>query len=625
MCGIVGFTGTKDAKKLSAMLDSIIHRGPDDYAKQESDSFQLGMRRLAIIDLTSDIYPIRNENEDVFCIFNGEIYNFETLREELKSKKHKFVTKSDTEVIVHGYEEWGEKVFSKLRGMFAIVIHDTRENKLVIARDRLGIKPLYYSDFQGRLVFASEIKALFAGWDIDRSANDRSIYKFLMTRVHDDTKDTFFKNVKRLMPGHYMVVEGDGNYRIEQFWQPTVNTNFRGDKPDGHYAEQVKEKFIETVGLHLIADVPVGVNLSGGLDSSAVVSVANKLLRDGKDLHTGNQLSTFSAIHPGETIDESSYIDEVVKFTGANSFKVVPSVDEFWQEIEQWIYFQEEPVISTAPYAYYSVMRMAGKNVRVLLSGQGGDELFAGYIPYFRSYIKTAKEAGAYWEVLRESIRGFDLYQSFFKEAFDRAIQQNKQLDIQKMINMRNLSEINDQASIHHKHKSNLNERLMQDLTQTTVPNLLRYEDKNAMAFSIESRVPFLDHEFIELVLSIPAEQKIKYGWNRYVYRQALQGLIPEKIRQRRSKVGFVNSEWEWLQEKADHVRAIFKSDSFQQRPYWQAGIISDEFDSWVKGEKRGDGLMFWRILCVEMWLRQWVDEFKIYPREVKQLTKLKN
>jgi len=613
MCGIVGFSGSADKKRLDTMLNCIVHRGPDDDAGLQSDMFTLGMRRLSIIDLSDNLYPMSNETKDIFCVFNGEIYNYQALREELKAKGHVFPSESDSEVIVHGYEEWGiEGLLSRMRGMFAIALYDRRSEELFLLRDRLGIKPLYYAELDDRIVFASEIKAILAGWpELPRKANDKSVYRFLLTRVHDDSKDTFFDGVKRLMPGHYMSIDATGNYRIKQYWYPEVNTNFRSGKPDHEYAGELREKFIESMQLHLIADVPLGVTLSGGLDSSAVVSVANLLLQQGTDLHTKGKLLTFSAVHPGEKIDEEEYIDEVVNFTGATSFKVAPNVDEFWDEIDTWVYFQEEPTISTAPYAYYSVMREAKKHVKVLLSGQGGDELFAGYIPYFMSYIQTAREAGAFMDIARESIQGFDLYKGFFKKKLDQKLNRSKQLSVKSMITVYDKELLQD-SGLQHTHFKNLNERLRYDLTFGSVPNLLRYEDKNAMANSIESRVPFLDHEFVEFALSLPASQKIKHGWNRYVYREAMQGLMPEKNRLRRTKIGFVNSEWEWMKYKSDIILAIFESAEFASRPYWNAETVRNEFIASVNGERQGDWLMFWRILSEELWLRRFVDSFRV-------------
>jgi asparagine synthase (glutamine-hydrolysing) len=333
-------------------------------------------------------------------------------------------------------------------------------------------------------------------------------------------------------------------------------------------------------------------------------------LKSGTDLHTHDRLLTFSAVHPGESIDESEYIAEVVRHTGAESIKVTPNVNDFWNEIDEWVYYQEEPTISTAPYAYYVVMREAHKRVKVLLSGQGGDELFAGYIPYFMSYIQTARDANAFMSILRESIKGFDIYKAFFKQKLDSVIKKNQFLNVNNLLTISAADKDEMHGGTQHKHFTNLNERLRFDLLHGSVPNLLRYEDKNSMAHSIESRVPFLDHKFVEYALSLPADQKIKNGWNRYVYRNAMKGLMPEKNRLRRSKVGFVNSEWQWMREKRELISGIFGSEPFNSRKYWNGHTVLHEFNEAVEGRKQGDYLMFWRILSVELWLRRYVDKF---------------
>lgn len=264
MCGIVGFSGKPDNQTLDKMTESIFHRGPDDGGRVVNDNFSVGYRRLAIIDLTMGLYPLTNEDKTIQVMNNGEIYNYQALREELEELGHKFSSESDTEVIAHGYEEWGEKVVNHLRGMFVIVLYNKNKDELFIARDRLGIKPLYYTQVDGRVVFGSEIKGLLSGFNINREVDQDSLYKFLTARIHDTNQDTFFKNIKRLLPGHYMVINNTGEFQIEKYWNPTYSTKFSSEKSDAEYSKEFRDIFIEAIKLHLIADVPVGVTLSGG-------------------------------------------------------------------------------------------------------------------------------------------------------------------------------------------------------------------------------------------------------------------------------------------------------------------------------------------------------------------------
>lgn len=599
MCGIVGFSGARDSKRLRSMADLIKHRGPDDAAYLENNNYSIGFRRLAIIDLSKNIYPITNEDESLKVFLNGEIYNYLELKDKLIKLGHNFKTESDTETIVHGYEEWGLDFLKHLRGMFGIALYDSNKDILIIARDRLGIKPIYYTKFEDRVIFGSEIKPLIKVWDVNREADDFEVQKFLKYRVHDDSDNTFFKNIKKLNPGHFMIVDSKSNITIKQYWEPTFNPEFKSSKSDNEYSEEFKNIFTEAIDLHLIADVPVGVTLSGGLDSSGITSISTKLY---KEKHSNNPFYAFSAIHPGETINEEEYIDEVVKFTNADSIKMIPDVNKFWEDFDNWLNFQEEPVISGAPYAYYTVMREARKKVTVLLSGQGGDELLAGYIPYFLTYLKSAINNNSVLEAIRETLMGSDLYSKFF---FDKLI---SSLRLKNSINISGIVKRVSDKDIVFKDFNNLNERLFSDVTKLTTPSLLRYEDKNSMANSLESRVPFFDHKVVEYIFNLPIDQKIKYGWNRYIYRNAVKGLIPEKNRLRRSKVGFTNPEWEWIERKRDKFLEIFNSKSFKERKYWDYNLVISEFNATLDNKRSGDVMFFWRLFITEMWLRKFVD-----------------
>jgi len=627
MCGLVGFSGATNSEVLEKMTEAIHHRGPDAVAYMVSRNFSIGYRRLAIIDLSAE-YPMKNEKETIELVLNGEIYNYLDLRKELEEQGHEFKSNSDSETIVHGYEEWGEGILEKLRGMFVFVLYDKLKDQLFIARDRLGIKPLYYAQHDGRFVFGSEIKGIFSSFDVSREPNDKIVTRFLHKRLHDIDEETFFKHVKRLLPGHFMYVNADGSFDIKKYWDPSFNPNFSKSvtgekKSDADYAEEFKEIFSEAVKIHLLADVPIGVTLSGGLDSSGITALSKKLFDEAATIDQQangkkGEVIAFSAIHPGEKVDESEYIDSVVKATGIKSVKIQPNVDNFWEELDTWTYFQEEPVISTAPYAYYTVMREARKEVTVLLSGQGGDELLAGYIPYFLTYLQTAMDQKKLWPAIRETWMGKDLYFKYFLEKMngrrnsDNVIDPTRSLNLESRISnigTENKMELDSRFQIlDSKNSRNLNERLFQDVTSLTTPCLLRYEDKNSMAHSLESRVPFFDHKVVEYIFNLPIDQKIKFGWNRFIYRNAMKGIIPEMNRLRRSKVGFTNPESEWIQRKSDKFMEVFQSESFKARPYWKADKVIEDFDRYLKGELAGDDLYFWRLFSVETWMRTYVD-----------------
>ncbi len=475
---------------------------------------------------------------------------------------------------------------------------------LYLARDRLGIKPLYYSSTPGRFCFASELKAIFQDPLVPRAADKAVLYRFLLHRVHDAGEETFFAGVKRLLPGHYMTVTPDGRFSTTKYWSPEVNPEFSSSLSDAEYADEFADLFERVIRRHMIADVPVGVSLSGGLDSSGVSSVMAALMSSGADTHTAGSLHTFSALYPGQSIDESAYVHSVEEHVGSVAHYAYPTVDQFWDEITEWVWFQEEPTISSAPYAYYSVYRIAKGEVKVILSGNGGDELLAGYLPYFRTYLSSATDQHHYLAAVREALLGRDLYKSYARELISR-----RRPGGERPFSMPDLltASPGELARFDYHPSRNLNARLADDVLCYSTPNLLRYEDKNSMAFSIESRVPFLDHELVEFIFKLPIDQKIKRGWNRYVYRQAMKGKMPEANRTRRSKIGFTNPEAAWTKERAAQIREVFASAELASRGIFDPARLTAELDAWLAG-KPGDGLAFWRVLITELWLRRYVD-----------------
>jgi asparagine synthase (glutamine-hydrolysing) len=603
VCGIAGFTG-QDRVLLDRMLASIVHRGPDGEGVDVGPHFSIGMRRLAIIDVDGGDQPLFSADGNLALVFNGEIYNHAELRRELTGKGHRFVTDhSDTEVILRGYEEWGERVVDHLVGMFAFAITDRARAELFLARDRLGIKPLYYVDGPGRFAFASELKALFQDDRVSRQPDLDVLRRFLLFRVHDDGEATFFAGVKRLLPGHTMRVRADGTATASRYWDPEVNPEFSSSRTDDSYAQEFAARFDRVVARHLISDVPVGVPLSGGLDSSGVVATMGRLMAHGTDLHTDG-LYSFSALYPGQTIDESEFIHRVEREVGTIPHYVQPQPDAFWDEIMDWVWFQEEPTIASAPYAYYCVYRLAAEHVKVMVSGNGGDELLAGYIPYFRAYLTSAFDQHHYLAGARELVKGWDLYRKYFAEVV-----RQRRPGREPVVSPRELLRTGDWTSrANFEAHRNLNERLASDVLRYSTPNLLRYEDKNSMAFSIEARVPFLDHELVEFIFSLPIDQKIEGGWNRAVYRRAMRGRMPESSRTRRSKIGFTNPDITWMKARAPEIRAIFSSPELASRDLFEPAALVAAWDDYLAG-RPGDGLIFWRVLVSELWMRRYVDQ----------------
>lgn len=580
------------------MTRAMAHGGPDGEGYFSTPRMSLGHRRLAIIDPSAGVQPMYSSDKRYVIVFNGEIYNYRELKAELEKLGHVFHTQSDTEAILAGYQQWGVDVLGKLLGMFAFAIYDQQTDELFIGRDRLGIKPLYYIEAP-YFAFASEIKSLMLVPGIKRAVNSQALARFIKFRVHDSDEQTFFAGVKRLLPGHYMMYK-KGALTIKKYWQLEWNPEFRSSKSDDEYAEEFAGLFEKVMRRHLISDAPLGFNLSGGLDSSGVVAIGADLARHGEDTHTKGKIYTFSALFPGQSIDESHYIHEVEQWAGSTPVYSYPKPDEFWNEIMEWVYTQEEPTISSAPYAYYSVFREASKHVKVSLSGNGGDEMLAGYLPYFRTYIQSAQDSGHYGSMLSELVRGTPIFYRQYLQKLELMVR-GAEVPASTFLG----ATLGEYKASKFSYSRNLNERLMQDITQYSTPNLLRYEDKNSMAFGIESRVPFLDSELVEFVFSLPIDQKIKKGWTRYVYRNAMKGRMPELNRLRRSKIGFTNPEVSWMHHNAEHIRAVFASPALAEHGLFDQAELVASFDRWLGGNERIDPLLYWRILVSQLWIER--------------------
>lgn len=597
MCGIVGILDFKnkiDEKLIKRMADSIKHRGPDDEGYFFDKNIGLGHRRLSIIDLKTGHQPIFNENKTICIVYNGEIYNFIELREKLEKNNHKFYTNSDTEVIIHAYEEWGEKCVKRFNGQFAFAIWDSKKKRLFVARDRIGIKPLYYYSYDEKFIFASEIKAILQDKMVKRRPDDEIIYDYLSFGLHDHKEKIFFKGIKRLMPAHYMIVTKEER-KIVKYWNLEIKEN---ETPEKFY-----ELFENSVKSRLISEVPVGTLLSGGLDSSSIICIVDKMLVEGGFKDTlGKKQKTFSAVFNDKKIDESKWINEVIKKTKIEKNDTFPTCENLKKELKELIYSQEEPVGNLSIYPQFCVMREASKKVKVLLSGEGGDELLAGYIPYYGIYLMELLRKKMFFRLIKEFLFSFDLTYPLFKYFFKRTRSRNELLNKDFSYEYKNLKK--DKWKI----KRDLNKTLYLDVTKYCLPHLLRYDDKLAMTFSVEVRVPFLDHRLVEYLFSLPVDMKLRNGWTKHILRESTKGVIPEKIRKRRSKYGFETPEVRWTKEMKDLFKEIFESESFGKRKYFNQKNILKEFDSFCKGKKIQPKL-FWRALNLELWMRIFIDK----------------
>lgn len=605
MCGIAGFYGFRDDELIKNISEQLTHRGPDGEGFFISEKATLLNRRLAIIDLKTGDQPIFNEDESIVVTFNGEIYNYQTLRLELEKSGHKFKTNSDTEVIVHGYEVWGEKCFDRFNGMFTVALYDRKKDKLLIARDHFGIKPLYYSTTsKDKFIFASEIKPIIQSGLISTKPNDRIVYRYLKYRIHDDQEETFFKGVLRLMPGELLIIDSNGITKksFTNLRKELDKQNNSKRKIDKKVIEEFKSILQNAIKLRLISDVPVGTCLSGGLDSSTIVAIVEKLLKQKvKEAQSVGQIqNAFSAVFPGAVNNEEKYIDGLIgSLDQVKNYKVYPKPEVFFAEIDDFIKTQEEPTISTGPYAQYKVMQQAKKQVKVLLDGQGADEMLAGYDPYYFVYLRQLLRNGKYVKFVLEFLSSLHIIWKY-------VLKTKKNVNPDSLLKEKFIKQYRDEKFEFT--KNNLKKRLVEDIFFNSLPSLLRYEDKNSMRFSIEGRVPFLDFNLVRFIFSLPDEAIFSAGWNKNILRNAVSDLVPDNIRKRKNKIGFTNPEHEWFIKMKNRILSVFLSESFVTRPYFKQKEIVSAFKGFIEG-KTDDTLPFWRLLNVELWLRIFFDK----------------
>ncbi len=585
----------------------LAHRGPNDMNFVSLDKVSLGYRRLAIIDLKGSFQPLYSEEKDITLVFNGEIYNYPELREELR-QTHQFRTRGDGETIVHWYEDRQTAGFATLNGMFGFALSDLPRKKVYLVRDHFGIKPLYYAAFDKKLIFASEIKAILEGFKelkMKPTPNDKVINNYLFNRVHDNSEETFFTGIKRLLPGNFLEWDlQNDDFTVQAYWslkkKGALGRELRSNQ---ELVTDFRKLFFDSVRMRLMSEVPVGTALSGGLDSSAVVCAINQEIKDQvveNPQSLGERQRTFSAVFPGAVNNEESYINEVIRVTGVTNFKVTPKREEMWPDLEKVIYHQDEPMISSGPYAQWKVMELAAKNgMKVLLDGQGADEMLAGYLPYYFVYFRELIKGMKVMEAMGEVIKSRDAVWPLLIEKILNLLKIKKSLRVAELFT----ASVSAAPVINN----DLNRRLDEDIFANSLPALLRYEDRNSMAFSLEARVPFLDYRLVEFVTNLPANLKIRGGWNKWIMREGLKDILPEKIRRRRWKVGFTTPEISWLRESKKEILEIFNSETFLKRPYFNSAKIREKFLEFTDG-KNDESLVFWRIINLELWLRIFID-----------------
>ena len=602
MCGFVGFTNTKDNSNriIEDMMDKIRHRGPDSGGKYTDEDIALGFRRLSIIDITeSGDQPIYNEDRSKVLLFNGEIYNFRSIREELVAKGHIFTTKTDSEVLLHGYEEYGEKLLDKLRGMFAFVIWDTKTKELFGARDFFGIKPLYYAVMGDTFMFGSEIKAFLAHPDFKKELNETALENYL-TFQYSPTNETFFKNVYKLPAAHCFKYK-NGKLDVKRYWDINFNAD---EKPDmDEWVDRISDTFKNSVEAHKIADVEVGSFLSSGVDSSYVASVANV----DKTFTVG--------FGEDEKYNEIGWAKEFSQYIGKENISKVISPEEYWGNIKRIQYHMDEPLADPSCIALYFVCNKASEYVKVVLSGEGADEIFGGYNVYkeplgshaYKSLPKFIRRGiGNVASHLPQKrgvnflVRnGKDLEERFIGNAYMFTPKDRKKL-LKIKTNAPDPTVITAPFYDKVKDKDQITKMQYLDLHLWMTGDILLKADKMSMANSLELRVPFLDKKVMELAEQIPWRYRVSTENTKLAMRQAALRAAPPKTANKK-KLGFPVPIRVWLKE--DKYYGIVK-DSFTSpaaEKFFNTDLLVKLLDEHREG-KYDNSRKIWTVFIFLQW-----------------------
>jgi asparagine synthase (glutamine-hydrolysing) len=631
MCGICGvaipsrLNRRVDESQLAAMRDSLVHRGPDGAGALIDGSVGLGHRRLSIVDLDGGGQPMANEDDSVWIAFNGEIYNHRELRPGLEERGHRYRSSSDTETIIHVYEEFGPRGVEKLRGMFAYAIWDSRRRRLVIARDRLGIKPLYYAVKEdGSLYFASEIKALVEGRAVRPELNYNALADYAANR-YTSGEETLFRGVKRLLPGHILTWR-DGEIEVDRYW----NLSFKkpeGRLSEGQYVERFGELFRQCVKSHLMADAPLGMFLSGGIDSSAIAAVMSRLARE--------PVKTFSVAFADRDSNELEYARAVARAFKTDHHEIVVSPEQFFDRLPTLVYQEDEPIAYPSSVPLYFVSDLAAGRVKVALTGEGSDELLAGYNKY-RVAIYNLLLGRVYERLTPAPLRGLvkrrigklngasrarralertflfmpaeimDVY--FDNFAVYSPSRQRRLFTAETYERMRDRDPYRAALSyVEQSGAETLLDKLLAADMKTYLHELLMRQDQMSMAASLESRVPFLDHKLVEFAARMPDAMKLR-GWTtKYVLRRAMRGVLPPQILTRR-KMGFPTPVGAWFRGQFRRVIDEYVlSERATARGVFDPSYMRELAARHSAGENHTERL--WMLVNFEIWQRRFFDK----------------
>ena len=614
MCGICGINWS-DRDLIEKMANILHHRGPDQKGTLVDDNVSLGHRRLSIIDLSENgRQPIHNEDESIFIVHNGEVYNFKDLRKILEKNGHDFYSNTDTEVIVHAYEQWGQDCVHEFRGMFAFAIWDSIKKQLFLARDRIGIKPLFYLFDSNKFIFASEIKSILLAPQIRKEINPKALYYYLGYE-YVPAPLTMFMGIKKLLPGHTLTYK-EGNITTKRYWE-LLFTKTR--YPENYYAKRIYDLLKESVEIRLISDVPIGAFLSGGIDSSAIVGFMSQVMDE--------PVKTFSIGYEDETYSEFEYAKQISDYFGTDHKEIL--IDPYSIEhYETILWHLDEPMSEFSLLPAYIFCKNAGKEVKVSLSGEGGDELFAGYERFIASKLDNyyrilphtvrkklvsniiekippkSQKKGAI-NILKRFIEGsnYSIQGKQMRWQYFSNLDEEKRLYSKSFISQaKNPNPLNYIENYFQKCsiQDNINKEIFVEMNTYLVNNVLVKVDKMSMANSLEVRVPYLDHIFVEFCATVPGHLKLKGLTTKYIFKKAMSKFLPKNIIQRK-KQGYSLPIKNWLRnELKDYMTDLLRNSEII-REYFDIHYLNKLINQHVKST-HDHSHRLWALMSLEMW-----------------------
>ncbi|MSR78324.1 MAG: asparagine synthase (glutamine-hydrolyzing) [Candidatus Omnitrophica bacterium] len=639
MCGFVtyfdrGPSNFSKVETLKTMTRLLSHRGPDGEGfltpalTEIPDAFLgLGHQRLSILDLSpAGAQPMCNQEQTLWLVYNGEIFNYLEIRAELIQKGRSFKSDSDTEVILEAYAEWGVDCLKRFNGMWAFVLWDVRKNILFCARDRFGIKPFYYYQDRDRFLCASEIKSILAHPQVARKPNEEMIFDYLSLGLQDHTPHTFFQSIEQIPPSHYGIYSlKTSRWTLEKWWDISLTSSNSSVMSPDEFLDLLQD----SVRIRLRSDVPVGLCMSGGLDSTAIGYLVEKADRE---THPSGTLKrkAFSACFEMPECDDRKFIHAAVQGLQMEGYETFPQGRELWKDLPHLTQIMDEPFYSSNQFSQWSLMRLIGQHkIRVALSGQGSDEYLGGYRGYGSVFLADALRRGQWqrffheWRHLPSKANGLSqtvLFSRILYGLMPGGLRSSSQL----MLRLKSLSRTKGIAlmapAFYQRHESRLRDylhrrerdwsdirhKLYQDLFTYSLPQLLHYEDRNGMAFSVETRHPFLDHRLVEKMFTLSADHLMRDGQQKWILRRSVQNLIPEIIWNRKDKKGFITPEDSWMQEGRTYIQDLFTNrplttETFLDRV--KMNVLTSKSQTHQDNYNLHTDL--WRPLHLEVWMRQ--------------------